>query len=137
VPLKRYTPLRNRAHVARGTSGIARKTPVKKVNAKRKASAWVNAYGSTARVRFVTRQPCAACGYEGAYHRQNAHTTTGGMSLKAHYTTIIPLCGPCHTKQHGSGWLAIGMTAESCRRAADQTERAWLERGQWDTEDAA
>lgn len=120
--IARKTPLRRAGPMARG----ARPKPV---NRKRRASAWQHAFGSRARVRYVTTLPCAACGYCGAYPRQNAHTANGGLSRKGHCTTIIPLCGPCHTKQHGTGWLAIGMTAESCRRAAALTEQAWQARG--------
>lgn len=106
-------------------------------------SRWKEEYGSKARVKFVERLPCAACGYAGPVRRDNAHTKNAGLSRKGHYTTIIPLCRAftvedfkdddgrsalnCHGRQHGpnGGWLAIGMTRESCARAAALTEELW------------
>jgi hypothetical protein len=40
------------------------------------------------------------------------------MGYKASWETLLPLCRRCHTKQHQSGWLSIGMTEESRTRAA-------------------
>lgn len=118
-PIARRTPLRPGAPPKR--SGRITRKP-------RSASEYARIYGSRARVRFVTRLPCFACGYAGEYPRQNAHTQVDGMSRKAHYTTILPLCGPCHAKQDGvnGGWIAIGLTAESCRRGAELTESHWI-----------
>ena len=119
--IRRYTPL------PRPTKPIARGGPPRKQNPERLASNWKRAHHSKARQKFVGRLPCAACGYDGDYLRHGAHTVTGGGSRKADYTSIIPLCGPCHIKQHGvnGGWLAIGMTAEGKRRAAENTEEMW------------
>lgn len=113
------------APIARGAPPPRGSRPPRK-NAERQAREWPRKYGSRARVRFVCTLPCAACGYAGDYPRQNAHTPDpdAGAGRKGSYRSIIPLCGPCHRKQDdvNGGWLAIGMTAESCRRAADQTE---------------
>lgn len=89
----------------RGGNQNARK-PVKKVNVKRKRAAFAHAYHSKERVRFVKSLPCTACaalsalfaiGTAGA--SDNAHTESGeGKGLKAHYTTIIPLCRGHHTR---------------------------------------
>ncbi len=134
TPLRRKTPLRQGSSLAR-SAPIARSRPLPKVNRQRKASAFARCYHSQARVRFVKRLPCVACGYEGPVPRANAHTINDGAGRKGHYTTIIPLCEvpapmACHTRQHGinGGWLAIGMTAESCRRFAAATEAAWQAR---------
>lgn len=50
-------------------------------------------YGSEARIEWVQRTPCAACG-EGP--SDNHHVRTGGMGRKAHHSAIIPLCIACH-----------------------------------------
>lgn len=109
-------------------------------NRQRQAREWPRAYGSKARVKFVSRLPCAACGYAGRVPRDCAHTVTDGMGRKGHYTTIIPLCNVqalndggalnCHGRQHSMGWSAIGMSEEGRRRAAERTEALWqLSRG--------
>jgi hypothetical protein len=107
--------------------GLKRTGRIKPRNAKRRVKEWDRAYGSKARVRFVAQLPCAACGYNGEYPRQNAHKSNAGMSRKGDFDTILPLCGPCHSKQHGAGWLAIGMTSESAIRAAALTQSLWLD----------
>lgn len=105
---------------------------VNPVNRERKDANWKRAYHSVARVKFVERLPCAACGDTEPPERDNAHTKNDGASRKGHYTTIIPLCHRCHGRQHGpnGGWMAIGMTAEGRERAAAQTEALWQARGQ-------
>ena len=52
---------------------------------------------------------------------------TAGTGYKGGYLAIIPLCHHCHAKQDGvnGGWLAIGLTAEGRRRAAENTEARW------------
>lgn len=125
---------------------IPRGAPPNRQNKARKAREWPRAFHSKARVKFVSRLPCAACGYAGPVPRENAHIESGGASRRADYDKIIPLCRAftvgdfggeeaergalkCHRVQHGvnGGWLAIGMTEESARRAADLTEAAWQE----------
>lgn len=149
-------PLRNKTPMPRGASQLKRSGPIKAKP--RSAKEFARIYGSKARVKFVERLPCAACGYAGEVRRENAHTKNDGLSRKGHYTTIIPLCRAftvedfrdedgrsalnCHGRQHApnGGWLAIGMTAESCRRAAALTEEAWqahLNRGNDDAESGA
>jgi hypothetical protein len=59
------------------------------------------------------------------------------MGRKADANTVIALCGVCHAKQHTRGWLAIGMTDESKRRAAEQTQTMWeAKRGDCEETDA-
>ena len=120
-PIPRYTPL------ARG-GPIARSGPPRKK--KRSASSFARIYGSKARVRFVTKLPCAACGYAGELLRHNAHTPDGsaGTGYKGGHLAIIPLCAHCHIKQDdvNGGWLSIGMSEEGRRRAAENTELAWV-----------
>ena len=105
--------------------GLKRTGRINPVNRARKAKNWERAYGSKAFVQWISRLPCWACNYAGPSPRQAAHTTTGGMGRKADACTIIALCNVCHSKQHGGGWLAIGMTDESKQRAAAQTQAMW------------
>lgn len=113
--IRRKTPL------ARGAPPKRTGRP-KAVNKKRRSSTFARAYYSKAYVKHIHAMPCFACGKEG--ETDAAHGATGGMSHKADYDTLLPLCRRCHTKQHQSGWLSIGMTAESRERAARMT---------WDT----
>lgn len=116
-----------RAPIAR-RRGLTRSGPLPKANRRRRRSEFARCYGSRARVRFVAQLPCAACGYAGAVARDNAHTVNDGAGRKGPASTIIALCsGPngCHRRQHQSGWLAIGMTAESRARMAQMTDDAW------------
>lgn len=126
--IKRNKPL------PRSASPIARGKRPNAVNKERKDKNWKRAYHSEARVKFVERLPCAACGDTNLPLRDNAHTKNDGASRKGHYTTIIPLCSRCHGKQHGinGGWMKIGMTAEGRERAAANTEALWLARKEWD-----
>ncbi len=134
-PLQRSGPPQRKTPLPRASAPIPRSS----LKRKRKPAAsaakdFAREYGSRARVKFVSRLPCAACDYAGPIRRDNAHTKTGGTSRKGPYTSIIPLCVAgtpmnCHGRQHGvnGGWLKIGMTAESRARAAANTEAAWLE----------
>lgn len=139
MTLRRKTPLRNKRPIPRGSSTLQRSAPIPRVNRQRKASEFARCYGSRARVAFIRRLPCAACGTT-RWGCDNAHTENDGAGRKGDFTTIIPLCSGlngCHATQHRAGWLAIGMTAESRRRAALATELAWQARGMHDLEDAA
>lgn len=108
-----------------------KRTPLKRgkklnpVNRKRKAENHKRAYGGQAFLNYIHRLPCWACGYAGPSPRQAAHTINGGLSRKADASSIIALCNVCHSKQHAQGWLAIGMTDESRKRAAAQTWASW------------
>lgn len=133
--IQRRTPLRPGAGL-KATRSLTRSGRIqpKRKPAAEKAKDFAREYGSRARVTFVSKLPCAACAYAGPLRRDNAHTQNDGTGRKGHYTTVIPLCTAgnpmnCHGRQHGpnGGWLKIGMTAESRRRAAAQTEALWLE----------
>lgn len=68
-----------------GTRKPIRKKP-------RKPSEFARIYGSKERMEFVKSLPCAACGVVG--YSENAHLLgSGGLSRKAGYETIAPLCG--------------------------------------------
>ena len=72
-----------------------KRTPVKKVNRKRRAESFKRCYGSKARVAWVKTWPCFLCGTRPS---ENAHTQNGGMGRKADYTTIVPLCHTHHAR---------------------------------------
>ncbi len=67
-------------------------------NVPRSTKAFADNYGSLERVLWVKAQPCVMCevlGVEQVGRSENAHTEIAGAGLKAHYSTVIPLC-PTH-----------------------------------------
>ena len=73
---------------------------VKRKNVKRSTKAFAENYGSLERVLWVKAQPCVCCealGETQTGRSENAHTEIAGAGLKAHYSTIIPLCPTHHT----------------------------------------
>ena len=100
-PIKKLSDKRAKAHpelkystIAKPSSRLAKKTrtPVKRVNVKRKAKEFARCYGSVDRVEFVKSLRCSACGRVG--RSENAHVLgNGGAGRKGHFTTIAPLCG--------------------------------------------
>lgn len=105
---------------------------------KRKPSEFKRIYGSKQRVLFVKTLPCAACGVVG--YSENAHVLgTGGLSRKAAYETIAPLCGPylssspilgiiegCHQyyDEDRGGFDELFITFDPAKAAAD-CEARW------------
>lgn len=87
----------------------------------RSASEYARIYGSKERVEWVKAQPCVV---DGRRPSDNAHTENEGLSRKAHYTTIIPLCRQCHVLSH-HGWSWLGFTTERRKELAAETERRW------------
>ena len=69
-----------------------------------KAEKFAYEYGSKARVAFVSGLPCGVCG-AGPCH--NHHCRTDGMSRKGPSSSVVPLCGKCHTRIHSIGALSI------------------------------
>lgn len=124
----------------KGTS-LARKSPVKKVNRKRRASEFARCYHSKERVAFVKSLPCAACGFVG--FSQNAHVVddgTKGGGRKSGYGCIAPLCGPrpafifgvtypgCHHIYDTDPYrLRMRYVTFNEWQAARDTEAAWQE----------
>lgn len=118
--MKRQTPLRR-------TSALARTTPMKKANRKRRQSEFARAYGSRARVAWVKSRPCALLGFAGAWlcdgEIENAHTHTDGMGRKADYQFIAPLCRKHHREYDGR--LLEPFFRGIVVGTAISTERAW------------
>ena len=91
--------MRRRNYLKRGPRArkVIPRSPIKRKP--RPVSETLRIYGSPGRRKWVTQQPCVFCGaepYEG-HPSHNAHTEVGGLSHKAHYTTIVPACASCHT----------------------------------------
>jgi hypothetical protein len=67
---------------------------------KSKAEAFAAKYGSPARARWITEQPCLVCR---RLPSENAHTESGGMGMKAGPETIAPVCSEHHRELHQHG----------------------------------
>ncbi len=125
---KTRTPLqRSRTPIARG--------PVKRKNAKRKASEFARTYHSRARVEFIQSLPCIV-GTHGACiggPSENAHVIddgTKGASRKSGFACIAPLCRYHHTGGNFSLHRVGSRAFESyysldLTHAASQTEKQW------------
>ena len=78
---------------------------MRKVNRARKAADDLRVYGSKARQKWVSLQPCAACGVWG--YSQGAHMEgPEGLGLKKGFKTIAPLCTvrPDHRDKNATMW---------------------------------
>lgn len=74
---------------------LTRKTPVRKVNRKRKAKNFERAYGGKDRVEWGKDQPCLICG---SLPSENAHVPSrSGMGRKGDAKYTVPLCTWHHT----------------------------------------
>jgi hypothetical protein len=111
---------------------VIRRAPIKRggrpnpVNKKRRVKEFDRCYHSKAYVKHIQAMPCFACGKSG--ETDCAHGEGAKMGYKASWETLLPLCRRCHTKQHQSGWLSIGMTEESRTRAAQLVQDSFTER---------
>ena len=79
---------------------LRRSGRLKARNAARRKREFARCYHSAERVEFVKALPCAVCYCTPS---ENAHTTGGGASRKADYTTIAPLCAFHHAQLHRIG----------------------------------
>jgi hypothetical protein len=108
---------------------------VNKVNKARKKLDDVRVYGSPARRKWISLQPCAACGVWG--YSEGAHVLgSEGAGMKKSYKTIAALCSPrpegcgvyegCHAFSHRD---PAGFRARfpdfNPKKAAAATEKAW------------
>lgn len=86
-------------------SAPKRRTPVKRVNRKRKAAEWKRAYGSKERVEWVHRQDCILRSVDSLCQlpSEAAHVGNGGMGRKTDAYRIVPLCTDHHRELHQSG----------------------------------
>jgi hypothetical protein len=125
MSLHRHKPLApskdslRRAPLPRGTTPLGR-------NRKRQQSEFARCYGSEERVEWVKALPCVVCGYGPC---DNAHVIGGGISRKAGYESIVPLCsGPhgCHAELHRIGVKTFGRRnrIDLCQ-AAERIANAW------------
>lgn len=106
-------------------------------------------FHSEARVLFVARLGCAACGRKKKV--ENHHTRNGGMGRKGPYWVIVPLCGTvpgeghfgCHQRCEQIGKLSFlqqlhrdgkrltvgGTPCDSWEEAAEITEKLGVQQG--------
>ncbi len=97
---------------------------------KRKPKAEVDAkfareFHSETRLDWIASLPCTACGGGPC---ENHHISTGGMSKRAHYSLIIPLCFTHHRE-----WHTIGRDSFAAKYGinpaveAERIAKAWYE----------
>ena len=129
TPLARGDSTLERTPLARGESELRRHVEMKRVNAKRRAEAFVEDFGSVARVRFVQMQECAVASCR-AWPSECAHATSGGAGGGA--ADILPLCRWHHSEQHRNGVRTFeerhGINLAECAAETDARWRAYLER---------
>lgn len=100
-------------------------------------------YGSKARVEWVKRQPCVACGVVG--YSENAHVAPkgeAGTGYKADAKWIVPLCAGwgsmrymergyycgCHTLYDDYPWIFVRKFPDfDAEKACAETARQWEE----------
>jgi hypothetical protein len=121
------TPVPKPAPRVKHAKKPVKRTAVKRVNRKRKASEFQRTYGGKARVEWVKSLPC--CAVNGLFHIgpiENAHITTDGMGRKADAQCIVPLCAGHHAFLHRRGAKAIReFLAAPFSKIARETEAAW------------
>lgn len=103
-----------------------RKSPPKK--RPKSAEKFAYQYGSAARVEWVKSQPCVAASRFGKCDGeiQNAHTASAGMGLKAHFTTIAPMCQKHHREfDERRGTLGNPDIRHLIRGTAEATAMGW------------
>ncbi len=106
------------------TESRQRLVRTKKKAWKRKPTEFARIYGSKERVLFVKDLPCVGCGL---WHPvENHHIEGDGLSRKADYTKIVPLCLPCHREYHSTSRRAFEKKHEvKLGTEAKLTESAW------------
>lgn len=114
-----------RKPMARGGS-ITRHTPMKKRNAKRRASQFARCYHSRERVRFVKSLGCcirhvAPCRPKDPI--DNAHTEKDGKGIKGPYQSIAPLCRSHHRRY--DEYTLPGEWRVLVEQAAVEVETLW------------
>lgn len=108
VPKPRRSPKGKRAHnstLPAPTTALRSTKPIAKRNAARRKKEWARTYGSSERVEWVKRQPCAWCVFRGLVRvsgpSENAHVRTEGLGRKAGAAAIAPLCRAHHRAYDG------------------------------------
>ena len=92
-------------------------------NPARASRAFVRAFHSAERVRWVNAMPCVVCCRVPC---QNAHVTGGGMGRRSGYANIVPLCALHHAEQHQVGMKTFAATHRVDLVAeAAKTEAMW------------
>lgn len=99
-----------------------KKTPIKRVNRKRRQKRWLEQYHSPAFVRWIWAHACVACGH---YPSTCAHVTSRGAG--GTWRDIVPLCVRCHGEQH-----VIGIESFERRHAIDLQAEARRINAEWE-----
>lgn len=108
---------------------IQRKTPVKKINGKRKAANFQRAYGGGERAEWVKRQPCLICGHTPS---ENAHVPSrSGMSRKGDAEHVVPLCTWHHTGSFFASLHALGKSGFNDEHGIDLDHEAAVTDARW------
>lgn len=73
----------------------------------------------------MKRRVCVGC-WSLDHAIENHHTEGGGVGRKADYTTIIPLCAPCHREWHDHGRATFEAKHQmNATTEAARVEYAW------------
>jgi hypothetical protein len=81
-------------------------------------------YGSAARIAWVSALPSVVSGHGPCV---NAHTATGGVSRKAHHSSIVPLTVAEHDELHQHGQQTFEAKYQvDLRGEAARVDAAWL-----------
>lgn len=93
---------------------------------KRTTSESFRVYGGKARVEWVKSLPCIVASGECAGPIENAHTENGGLSRKAGYETVAPICHAHHGLLHrqGARWFQTHYAVD-LKAAAANTHATW------------
>jgi hypothetical protein len=86
---------------------MKRRTPVRRVNAARKAKELLRAYGPSERRAWIASLPCLVARCPFMLRRENAHVITGGTGRRADAKWIVPLCPFHHAELHRWGHLSF------------------------------
>ena len=108
-------------------SPIERRTPIKKVNRKRKAKREAEHFGDKA--KWVRTLVCLVCG---RYPVQACHAKSRGAGGTAEH--LVPMCVDHHRQQHQMGIDTFGALYNvDLMDEARHYEQAWQEkeRGEW------
>lgn len=109
---------------ARKAGATRRKRKARKPRtAQKEAAKFAREFHSDERVEFVRWLACVGCGGSPC---DNHHVEGDGVSRKAGYEKIIPLCRPCHRAWHSMGrhtWEA--MHKRDSAAAAAETQAGW------------
>jgi hypothetical protein len=106
---------------------LGRSGRIRAINVERHEKNWARSFHSLERVRFIKSLPCSVAGCH-SRPSDNAHGWVDGMSRKADYDSILPLCDAHHRElDAGDGRAAFEAKYELwVALKAAETQAAWL-----------